>query len=163
MRNNIVLVLVLLSLIGINVSIYNKENLIASGEVVYIETVPRDPRSIIQGDYHILRYKIPSTITSLVPTLQRKGYLVLAINEKKIGALLRVYKEGVKLKKNERIILYRVRSRRIRLGAESFFFQEGHGQYYNNARYSELRLAKNGHSLLVALRDENLNKLAPPQ
>lgn len=163
MRKQIILGLVIGALIIINFSIYNKEQLLKNGELVFIETVPRDPRSYMQGDYHILRYKLPSDLTSKISKIPRKGFLVLTLNDKKIGTITSVYKAGQTLNSNQRTILYRIRSRGIRIGAESFFFQEKHGKYYSRAKYGELRLARNGHSLLVALRDSQLNKMGPPK
>ena len=162
MRKKIIFGLIIVSLIIINFSIYKKEQLLKHGEVVFIETVPRDPRSYMQGDYHILRYRLPTAITSVISKIPRKGFLVLVMNDKKIGTITSVYQPGQKLDGNQKIIQYRIRSRGIRIGAESFFFQEKHGKYYNRAKYGELRLATNGHSLLVALRDAKLNKMGPP-
>ncbi|RJQ16280.1 MAG: hypothetical protein C4560_09865 [Nitrospiraceae bacterium] len=50
----------------------------------------------------------------------------------------------------------------VRLGAESFFFQEGHAEYYSTAKYGELRVSNDGDSVLVGLRDKNLVPLHPP-
>jgi len=163
MRNNIMVGFVVAALLIINFSIYKKENLLKNGEEIYIQIIPRDPRSLMQGDYHVLRYRVPTVISNEETKLPRKGYLVLTLGENKVAAITRVFKSSGKLTSKERLIQYRVRSRGIRIGAESFFFQEGHGHYYNGARYAELRLASNGHSLLVALRDAQLKKIAPPK
>lgn len=48
-----------------------------------------------------------------------------------------------------------------RLGAESFFFQEGNAKYYTGAKYGELRVAENGDSVLSGLRGKELEKLGP--
>jgi uncharacterized membrane-anchored protein len=47
----------------------------------------------------------------------------------------------------------------VRLGAESFFFQEGHAQLYNGARYGEVRVAPSGTSVLVGLRGQEREPL----
>ena len=66
------------------------------------------------------------------------------------------------LAQKEVIIRYRERAGRVRLGAESFFFQEGHAKHYEDARYAELKLAESGESVLVGLRDADLEPLGPP-
>ena len=48
-----------------------------------------------------------------------------------------------------------------RLGAESFFFQEGDAKYYAGAKYGDLRVAENGDSVLSGLRGKELEKLGP--
>ncbi len=50
----------------------------------------------------------------------------------------------------------------MRIGPESFFFQEGHANYYNDARDGELRVSPAGDVLLVGLRGEELESLGPP-
>jgi uncharacterized membrane-anchored protein len=47
----------------------------------------------------------------------------------------------------------------IRFGAESFFFQEGTAAVYDPAQYGELRVAADGASVLVGLRNEHLTPL----
>jgi uncharacterized membrane-anchored protein len=51
----------------------------------------------------------------------------------------------------------------IKLGAESFFFQEGLAPVYNRARYGALHVDASGTSLLVGLADENQNLIEPPE
>ena len=43
-----------------NWAIASRERLISSGEVVYLELAPVDPRSLMQGDYMSLRYRSTS-------------------------------------------------------------------------------------------------------
>ncbi len=54
--------LVLLALLPIltlfNYSIFQKERLLAKGEVVLLPLAPLDPRSLMQGDYMRLRYQL---------------------------------------------------------------------------------------------------------
>ena len=40
----------LLVLAAVNYSIYGKEEIVRSGETVYLELAPVDPRSLMQGD-----------------------------------------------------------------------------------------------------------------
>lgn len=58
----------------------------------------------------------------------------------------------------EMLLRYRRRGT-VRLGAESFFFQEGYARRYGQARYGELKVSEKGESVLVGLRDENLRPL----
>jgi uncharacterized membrane-anchored protein len=56
-------------------------------------------------------------------------------------------------------VRYRRRGHRVRIGAESFFFEEGTAERYATARYGELRVAPDGEVVLVGLRDAALNQL----
>jgi uncharacterized membrane-anchored protein len=155
-----ILVIAVVILIIVNFAIYQKEQLLAQGTPLLLELAPRDPRSLIQGDYMILRYKIANE-----PELwkvDKDGALVIERDDKHIAQFKRVYNQTTPLQKNELLLRFRKRQHGIRLGAESFFFQEGHAQYYENARYGELKVAASGESILVGLRDEKLNLLVAP-
>lgn len=56
-----------------------------------------------------------------------------------------------------RLLRYRVRStswrERLRLGAESFFFEEGTVELYQGAECGELKVDRHGEAVLVGLRD----------
>ena len=160
MRRLLVFAIAGVVLAGVNFEIYKKEQLLAEGMTVFLKLAPRDPRSLMQGDYMVLRYRI-ATVPEL-KKVETDGYLVVARDEKKMASFSRVYEEGTVLDKNELLLHFRQRRRGIRLGAESFFFQEGHAKYYNNARYGELRVATSGESVLVGLRDAELNPLGVP-
>lgn len=153
-------VVTLLVLGVVNLLIFQKEQLIANGQPVFLELAPVDPRSLIQGDYMTLRYGLGQNID--VNQLPPDGYLVLRLDERNVAAFVRVHDPQIALAPDERLIRYRKRDWDIRLGAESFFFQEGHADYYDEARYAELRLAESGDTVLVGLRGPELELLGPP-
>ena len=142
-----------------NAMIVQKEMLLKNGKSIFLGLAPRDPRSLMQGDYMILRYDIIRKIPD--KERERNGYIVLELTTKNIAKFKRLYKAKLPLAKNEILLAYRYRNRRVRLGAESFFFQEGHAKLYNKARYGELKVTSSGASVLVGLRDSKLNKLGP--
>lgn len=158
-RRLLVIVAAMVVLIVVNFEIYHKEQLLAEGSVILLELAPIDPRSFMQGDYMILDYKI-----ARLPELrmaEKDGYLIIERDENQVAHFKRIYKEGTPLQRTEFLLRFRKRGRGIRLGAESFFFQEGHAKYYNNARYGELRVASSGESVLVGLRDAEFKRLVP--
>ena len=71
-------------------SIYGKEQVIATGDVVYLKLEPVDPLSLMQGDYMRLGYEISSD-TSEIETIPKgkTGYLVLNIGDNKIAKFAR--------------------------------------------------------------------------
>ena len=49
--------------------------------------------------------------------------------------------------------------RGINIGAESYFFQEGEADKYENAKYGGIKVNHQGNSLLIGLYDENRKKI----
>ena len=145
----------LLVIAAVNFLIFQKEDTLTQGQTMLLRLAPRDPRSLIQGDYMVLRYALAQE----VPTkqLQDKGYLVLSLGGNNLGQFIRLH-QGEDLQPGEHLLFYRNRQG-LRLGAESFFFQEGDAELYATARYGELKVDPTGASVLVGLRGENFNIL----
>lgn len=62
MQKIIAFITLVIALAVINWSIYQKETLLAEGQVIYLELAPVDPRSLMQGDYMALRFSIASDV-----------------------------------------------------------------------------------------------------
>ncbi len=159
MKNTIIISVLVLILGIINYKIYEKEETLANGQTILLQLAPRDPRSLMQGDYMVLRYKIAQDLRRSNSIKESSSYLVLQVAEDKTASFERFYSEGEKLAKNEVFLKYRLRGSMLKLGAESFFFQEGHAKVYETARYGELKVEDSGESVLVGLRDEKLRVL----
>lgn len=158
MRKFLVLLTGLMILATANYAVYSREHLIESGRRVLLELAPVDPRSLIQGDYMALNFKVARQALQEKEGRRFDGYLVLRLDEKGVGAYLR-FDDGSPISKNEVRIRYRIRSGVPGLASNSFFFQEGEARRYTGAKYAELRVAENGESIITGLRDENLNSL----
>lgn len=141
----------------VNYLIYQNEQAILVGERIFLELAPVDPRSLIQGDYMILRYKIAREIEG--DNLPNRGRLILTLDEKNIVQAARLETGPSDLAAHERRLNYRQRDGQVYLGAESFFFQEGLADLYAKAQYAELRLSPNGTSILVGLWGPGLTHL----
>jgi uncharacterized membrane-anchored protein len=128
-----------------------KEVLLSNGRTVLLELAPRDPRSLMQGDYMALDYAI-SRDRGWNVHKPRDGHLVLRLDEKGVGQFVRFHEPGTTLLPGEFLLRYRLRDGQVRLGAEAFYFQEGQAEHYAKARYGELRVSSNGTSVLVGLR-----------
>jgi len=145
----------LLVIIVVNLLIIKKENTITNGRTMLLRLAPVDPRSLIQGDYMVLRYTIAREVSKT--KLKSSGCIVVSLDENDVAKFLRVH-NGQDLKAGEHLLFYRNRGG-LRLGAESFMFQEGDAQLYSNARYGELKVDKLGKSVLIGLRSEEFKKL----
>jgi len=143
-------------LVVANGLIVDKERVIDDGQVVYLRIAPRDPRSLIQGDYMRLAYSMSRGVDTR--GLPDKGELVIALDKDRVARFVRV-DDGAPPKDGELLLRYRRNGSEVRVGAETFFFQEGLADEYERARYAELRVAPSGKSVLVGLRDEDLAPL----
>jgi len=147
----------LLVLGAVNFSIVGKESTIRNGVVVYLNLAPVDPRSIMQGDYMTLRFRLAQDIRTTVKPLPPEGGTALApinIATNKVGSLALASETG-----NIRI-RYRIRKGEVWLGTNAFFFEEGREPQYREARYGEFRVdPTSGEAVLVGLRDAGLKPL----
>ena len=154
-----VVLLALVVILGVvNWSIYKKEQHLKNGKVVYLELRPADPRSLMQGDYMALRYRLENKI---LRTIEDKkiydGYIVITLDDKKVAHFKRLYDGG--LASGEVKIRYRYRSYRVKFGTNSYFFKEGTAKKYQHAKYGKFVVDKDGELLLVGLADENVTDI----
>lgn len=143
--------------------VWQKEQTAAHGRVVLLELAPRDPRSLMQGDYMVLTYRLGEAFEqSLIDyKMPQPRHVILKLDAKNIGTLQRL-DDGKPIAADEIRLRFRNRHGRLRLGAESFFFQEGDAAKYEAARYGELRVDAQGNSVLIGLRDASQAQLGMP-
>lgn len=131
-------------------SIMQKERLLATGEVVLLELAPVDPRSLIQGDYMRLRYALTRDLETH-HAWPREGAIVVRVDSQRVATFVR-RDDGSPRGAGELLLKYRKRNQ-VLVGSDAFFFEEGSAPKYESARYGELRVAPNGATVLVGLRD----------
>ena len=146
----------LLVIVAVNFLIAKKEDTLANGRTMLLALAPVDPRSLVQGDYMVLRYAMAGEISKA--RLGEKGCVVVSLDENDVAKFVRVH-AGERLGAGEHLLVYRNRGG-LRLGAESFLFQEGDAARYANARYGELKVDAAGSSVLVGLRGADLKPSA---
>jgi uncharacterized membrane-anchored protein len=171
MRNIIALVSLVIILALVNWSIAGKEKHLAEGKIVYFELAPVDPRSLMQGDYMALRFRLADDVYNALPKTEDRyrwrhnvaasdGYVVAALDERNICSFKGLY-ENQALSEDEILLRYRVRDGAVKFATNAFFFQEGHAEYFQPAKYGQFRVDDKGELLLVTMHDENLKKLEP--
>lgn len=169
MVNKIAIIALIIILGLVNWSIASKEKHLAEGKVAYLELAPIDPRSLMQGDYMALRYRLSDSVYNALPKINDNkhwqhdvaasdGFVVVTLDERNIGTFKSLY-TGQSIDQNSILMRYRIRSGVVKFATNAFFFQEGKGKFYEDAKYGEFRVDTKGELLLVALRNENLNKL----
>jgi len=146
-----------------------KEELLRSGQTVYLALAPVDPRSIMQGDYMALNYEIMNKLNhdrfdSTLPEQPSSGVLVIQIDGQNVGKFLRYDHSGV-LASGEHLLKFHHVDGGAVIGAESYFIPEGSGPSFAHAAYGELKVEPDGTPLLVALCDKDRHRLvaAPVQ
>ncbi|MCP3866506.1 MAG: GDYXXLXY domain-containing protein [Gammaproteobacteria bacterium] len=154
----------------INISIFEKEQLLSEGEVVLLELAPVDPRSLMQGDYMELNFMIGNDIRSQLRNREpnpesthlssefKESVVVVSLDQNAVGRFSSL-KNGQKLSADERFLKYRIRNGRVKFATNAFFFQEGKARIYEQARYGEFRVAPDGDLLLTGMRSQSFEKL----
>ena len=151
-------------LILVNLSIYKKEQHLAHGRIVCLRLAPVDPRSLMQGDYMRLRFALTETLRKQLPeTIRRQnsdGYMILKVESNCTAAFVGL-DHGQALASDHVRLHYRLRNGRIKIATNAFFFEEGTGKTYVNARYGVFRINDNAEPLLTGLKDVHLRTLLP--
>lgn len=157
MRNAVLILWTLILLGVLNALVWKKEQTATHGRTVLLDLAPRDPRSLMQGDYMTLNYSLDTEVRD---GLSDSGQIVLKLDGRGVAKGVRVHR-GEPLAADEQLLRYWNR-RWLHIGAESFFFQEGDAALYDKARYGELKVDAEGNSVLMGLRDEHLQFLGKP-
>jgi uncharacterized membrane-anchored protein len=146
----------LLVLASVNWSIYGKEQIIRTGEPIYLELAPVDPRSLMQGDYMALRFQLSAALANGVwnSPATTAQFAPVVLDDRRVATLA---KPGGR---SDLLIRYRMRDGAVWLGTNAYFFEEGTAYRFEEARYGEFRVDRaSGEAVLVALRDEQMRAL----
>jgi uncharacterized membrane-anchored protein len=142
--------------------IVQKEHLLTTGRVVLLRLVPVDPRSLMQGDYMALRYAVGDALFEAdgerLDAPNAPTVVIVAVDADGVATHRRL-DDGGPLAPDEQRLRFRHRGGAVSFGAEAYFFEEGRGEYFEAARYGELRVSEDGVALLAGLRDSDRNPL----
>ncbi len=131
----------------INIEIAGKER------IVRLRIAPRDPRSLMQGDYMALRYTMVRDVAREAEQFgMNDGIAVIELGDLNEARFVSLY-EGQQLQDGQHLLRYRKRGDSVRLASDAYFFEEGSGQDYSSARFGEIRINTKGDAVLTGLRD----------
>ncbi|NQW23876.1 MAG: GDYXXLXY domain-containing protein [SAR202 cluster bacterium] len=117
-----------------------KENTLRSGTSVLLQTVPIDPRSVLQGDYAILDYEIAELPDSVVFSTGQRFYIRLIERQDGVWGAGGYYTE--KPDSDDVFIRGTVKpGGRLEFGIDTFFVPEGTGQIIERASDVKVRVA----------------------
>ena len=161
MRKLVLWVVLGLTLVVANLSIIGKEHVLREGRTVLLQLAPRDPRSLLQGDFMALRYVLANDVRRQQSGEESAdGRIVVTLDANDIATFVR-FDDGSGVLDGELLLRYRKRGEGVKIASDAFFFQEGQGPLYDRARYGELRVDATGDAVLVKLRDGDLQELGP--
>jgi uncharacterized membrane-anchored protein len=143
-----------------NVGIWQKESVIKAGTAVFVELAPVDPRSLMQGDYMRLRFAIPGqpVFHERTDRLATAPDVIARVDARGVASLVRI-DDGTPLAAGELRIQLVTKNGDWTIATDAWFFKEGEGARWANARYGEFRVERDGRALLVGLRGPALEKL----
>ncbi|QTD47132.1 GDYXXLXY domain-containing protein [Ottowia testudinis] len=156
----------LLALTTVHFDVKKKEEVIAQGQKIYVPLAPRDPRSLMQGDYMALNFAFPSDVHKALAEddalgATRHAHVVATLDARGVATVLRVARAGEALATGERLLPVKRLKHDWVLVTDAFFFPEGQGEPFASARFGEFRALPDGRALLVGLADEHLQAIQP--
>lgn len=160
MRKTIAVLSGLMLILAVNWSIFERERILKNGQLVILELAPIDPRSLMQGDYMALRFKIADEIFGRGESKPEMtdGQMIVKLDDQRVGQYPRIATGGP-LGTQEVSLRYRVRNGQAKFATNGFFFEEGRADEYAKARYGEFRVSSSGEMLLTHLLGENRERL----
>lgn len=151
-----------LVLLVANVGIWQKEQLIQHGQVVFVPLAPLDPRSLMQGDFMRLDFVGWGASADINRDSDNPAqpYVVFTLDAEHIAQTPR-FERGTQqpLAAGEMRLPLTHKAGSWVLVTDAFYFKEGEAQRWEAARFGEFRVDASGRALLVGLRGERLKPL----
>ena len=170
LRQGTAATVMIIFLAGFGISVQGKEILLAEGTKMYLQIAPLDPRSLMQGDYMELDFAISRDIRNAegAPGMDEKPVpakrnAVVALDDAGVASFVRLAKEGEQLQAGEHLLRYKGWGWNTQVGSGSFFFQEGHGRFYDTAEFAEVRVDEHGTVLITHLLNAELRRIEPAE
>lgn len=152
-----------LSYFGMEIA--HKEDLLKHGTQVYLKLRPTDPRSLMQGDYMRLRFAITDKIPYAdTRDSRREGkgimYAIVSVPD---GEYIRTQMDFEGIAPGEVAIKIFSKNYGYYLSSENYFFEEGTGLLYNNAKYALVVVDDEGNIYIKNLCDKDRNVIEKGQ
>lgn len=150
----------LLALALINLAIVRSQAVLREGPVFYLELAPVDPRSLLQGDYMALNYRIANELRGTWPEdLGNAAWVRLSLDQRRIAGSPELFAERPQDGVNQVVLRVRRDGWNVIMATDGYFFEEGQGQRYEAARYGRFHSDGVDTALLSVLVGEDLNEL----
>ena len=160
MRKWLILLCAALILAVVNFGIWQNEKLIKNGKIVLLELAPLDPRSLMQGDYMALHFAMAAAINAALPNQSENvtDSVIVQLDAQRRASFVALEQQQA-LQAEQLRLQFRLRNGDVKFATNAFFFQEGSGEIYEQAKYGLFRVGPDGTLLLTHLVDAQLQAL----
>ena len=139
-------------------TVYNNEKKLKEANEIILKLAPKDPRSLLQGDYVILNYDISRDAQKAIENQELKRVKVVLSKQNWIYGFDRLYPytQNISLKENQLFINGKVKRRgSIYFGIENFFVEEGTGlEVERKAKFAKIKVTSKGDAFIIELLDK---------
>ena len=161
---------VLLTLVFVVWTVARSEQTIANGRDAFVELRPVDPLSLVQGYYMALNMQVDLPPRDDLGIADARA--VFTLNDRGVATASRWLDVGngreqgtggasADLRANVVILRVGEAGRRLSVKPDSFLFEDGQADTYEDARYGHFRVLADGRSVLIGLTDGDLQPLVP--
>ncbi len=136
-------------------TVINNESNLKSAQEIIVKLAPRDPRSLLQGDYVILTYDITRATQKAIKGKHMKKFRVVLTPENNIYKFKEVITstQNYALKQGDVLMNGKVQKRyRVVFGIENYFVEEGTGRdVERSAKYARVKIISKGDAFITEL------------
>ncbi len=161
---------VVLTLLFVVWTVGRNEQTIANGRDAFVELRPVDPLSLVQGYYMALNMQVDLPPREGLSIADARA--VFTLDDRGVATASRWLDVGngreqgtggasADLRANEVILRVGEAGRRLSVKPDSFLFEDGQADTYEDARYGHFRVLADGRSVLIGLTDGDLQPLVP--
>ena len=164
-----------LALVYVNLNAWQSQQIKLRGDVLFLELVPVDPLSLVQGQYMRLRFEIEKRYNAtsedqqVIQNAHGNVLAVISLDNKRIGTLTGLLAPNQWQQHGDGTLQLQVHAQQtdsedsyvVRIEQNSFLFQENTEDRYGHAKYGMFRVHKDGQYVLVDLADKHLRPLTP--
>ena len=161
---------VLLTLLSVVWTVGRNEQTIANGRDAFVELRPVDPLSLVQGYYMALNMQVDLPPIEGLSVANARA--VFTLDKRGVATASRWLAPGegseqghgeaqLGLSPDEVILRVGKAGQRLSVKPDSFLFEDGQAETYEDARYGHFRVLADGRSVLFGLTDGNLQPLVP--
>ena len=136
-----------------------REMLLRDGQIMLLELAPRDPRSLMQGDYMTLRFSLANQIYARYQDDFPTELALVKLDEDHVATLIDLLPAPKPTTENTYVLQFQKRRNSVQISTNAYFFQEGLADQYAQARYGVFRVSPDGKALLSHLLDEKMQAL----
>jgi uncharacterized membrane-anchored protein len=144
---------------SVGTGIWQNEAIVNHGRPLYLALAPVDPRSLMQGDYMALRFALPHAVAT-EPAGGGGLQALVTLDARGVGTIRDVVPGLPTALEADQILLNLTWKRgQWIIATDAFYFKEGTGQRYEQAKFGEFRFSGRGRPILVGLATADLQRI----